>query len=436
MMFDSLQEKFEIIFKKLRGEAVLNEKNIEEAIRSVKIALLEADVNFKVVKEFIDELTSKLLGTEVLKSFTPSQQVIKIVHQFFVDFLGKNKEDILISTQPTVIMLIGLNGSGKTTTCVKLAQYFKNKNISSILVGCDIYRPAAIKQLQILGKSINVEVVAKEDLSPLEISLEAIDKAKKEKINVVILDTRGRLHIDDELMKELVLMKTKISPQEIILVADAMTGQDAVNIAKKFDEQIGLTGIILSKLDSDTRAGAALSMRKITGKPIKFVGISEKIDGLEPFYPDRIVNRILGMGDMLSLIEKAEKSFEIEDMQKLEKKIKKGETLELNDFLIQLKQVRKMGSLQEIISMLPGGAKLKNINIDEKELERFEAIIHSMTKEERQNPFIVGNSRKKRISLGSGVDVQDINKLLKRFYSAQKIMKQMGSLKFKIPFIK
>jgi signal recognition particle subunit SRP54 len=437
VLFEVLQEKFELIFKKLRGEAVLNEKNIREALRAVKLALLEADVNFKVVKEFIEELTPQLLGTTVLKSFTPTQQVIKIVHQTLGSLLGEEPADLLISAQPMVILIVGLNGSGKTTTCAKLARYLKNKGVSSLLVATDTYRPAATKQLQILGERIKVPVFTRENSSPEQIAVAAIREAQEGQIKAVVVDTRGRLHVDEELMQELVSLKQAISPQEILLVADASTGQDAVNIARQFDRRVGLTGIILSKLDSEARGGAALSMRKITGKKIKFVGTGEKLSQLELFIPTRMASRILGMGDVLTLIEKTEKSLEIERAKKLEEKLKKEEEFTLEDFLEEISRIKKMGGLEELVKFLPGRMKMNLLAVEEKTLQRFEAAINSMTPEERRNPAIINGSRRKRISRGSGVEVQYINQLLKKFSQAQRLLRQLQTGKFKkmkLPF--
>lgn len=428
-LFEGLAEKLQKTLKNLKGKGKLSEKDIKEAMREVKLALLEADVNFKIVKQFINDVTLRANGTEVMESLTPGQQVIKIVNQELTKIMGEIHEKINMSSKgPTVIMLVGLQGSGKTTTAGKLAKFVKKDGKKPILVAADIYRPAAIKQLQVLGQSLEIPVFEIGDkTSPVDIAKGSIKYATKNLHDVVIIDTAGRLHIDDELMKELALIKKSVNPEEILLVVDAMTGQDAVNIAEKFNEKLDLTGVILTKLDGDTRGGAALSVRAVTGKPIKFAGIGEKLSDFEEFHPERMASRILGMGDVLTLIEKAQENFDEESARKLQKKIKNQE-LDLEDFLEQLQQIKNMGSFSDILGMMPGmnNKALKNINVDDKELVKIEAVIQSMTKKERSDPKILNASRKKRIALGSGTSVSQVNKLIKQFEQTKKMMKQMG----------
>jgi signal recognition particle subunit SRP54 len=428
-MFEDLTSKLEGIFKKIRGQGRLSEGNIKDALKEVRRALLEADVNYKVVKDFVTQVEAKAVGQEVLKSITPGQQVIKIVNDELINLLGKDKVDMKFSAQPpTVFMLVGLQGSGKTTACGKLARYYRKKGRFPLLVAADIYRPAAIDQLQILGKSLDIPVYTIKD-DPVKISQSAVEHARKEGRDLVIIDTAGRLHIDEPLMEELRKIKKTVSPQEIILVADAMTGQDAVNIAKTFEEKIGLDGVFLTKMDGDARGGAALSIRAVTGKPIKFVGVGEKLDALEMFYPDRIASRILGMGDVVSLVEKAQDAIDMVEAEKLEKKLRK-EAFTLDDFYSQLQQLKKMGPLESILDMIPGmgGASLKGLKIDDKAMSRVEAMINSMTKEERHKPHIIDGNRRRRIATGSGTSVQDINQLLKQFFMMQKMIKNVTKM--------
>jgi signal recognition particle subunit SRP54 len=427
-LFDSLQEKFQTIFKKLRGRGRLSEKEIDETLREVRIALLEADVNFKVVKDFLSSIKDRALTTEVLKHLNPSQQVIKIVHEELVKLMGNTQSEISMSPKsPTILMLVGLQGCGKTTTCAKLANIYKNKGLSPLLVAADVYRPAAIDQLAKLGKDLNIPVyVPTFSKNPPKICSKAVKQAIDSGNNIVIIDTAGRLHIDDKLMKELIEIKKQVNPTEILFVADAMTGQDAVNVAKGFNDTLHIDGIILTKLDGDARGGAALSIKHITEKPIKFVGIGEKIDQLEQFHPERMASRILGMGDILSLIEKAEKAFSEEQAKKLEMKIRE-DSFSLEDFKEQLVQLQNMGPLDQLLSMFPGMGNLKSISkhgLPEKELKKIEAMINSMTNKERQDYTIINGSRRKRIAAGSGATVQDLNRLLKQFVQMKKMMKQ------------
>jgi signal recognition particle subunit SRP54 len=428
-MFEDLTSKLESIFKKLRGQGRLSESNIKDALKEVRRALLEADVNYKVVKDFISQVEAKAIGQEVLRSITPGQQVVKIVYDELTNLLGKERVEVKISPQPpTIFMLVGLQGSGKTTACGKLARYYRKKGRFPLLVAADVYRPAAVDQLKILGKSLDLPVFSS-NKNPVKICEDSIDQAKKDGRDLVIIDTAGRLHIDEPLMQELLEIKKAVSPQEIILVADAMTGQDAVNIAKTFEEKIGLDGVFLTKMDGDARGGAALSIRAVTGKPIKFVGTGEKLDALEMFFPDRMASRILGMGDVVSLVEKAEEAIGLEEAEKLEKKLRK-EAFTLEDFYDQLQQIKRMGPLDSILSMIPGlgGKVMKGLSIDEKAMVRVEAMINSMTKEERLKPHIIDGSRRKRIALGSGNSVQDVNKLLKQFFTMQKMIKNLGKM--------
>lgn len=428
-MFEDLTSKLEGIFKKIRGQGRLSESNIKDALKEVRRALLEADVNYKVVKDFITQVETKAVGQEVFRSITPGQQVIKIVNDELIGLLGRDKVDMKFSAQPpTIFMLVGLQGSGKTTACGKLARYYRKKGRFPLLVAADIYRPAAIDQLKILGKSLDIPVYTIKD-DPVKISESAVEHARKEGRDLVIIDTAGRLHIDEPLMEELRKIKKAVSPQEIILVADAMTGQDAVNIAKTFEEKIGLDGVFLTKMDGDARGGAALSIRAVTGKPIKFVGVGEKLDALEMFYPDRIASRILGMGDVISLVEKAQESMDIEEAEKLEKKLRK-EAFTLDDFYSQLQQLKKMGPLESVLEMIPGlgGASLKGLKIDDKAMSRVEAMINSMTKEERHKPHIIDGGRRRRIAGGSGTSVQDVNQLLKQFFMMQKMIKNVTKM--------
>jgi len=426
-LFSSLSEKLQDTFKRLKGKGKLSEADIDAAMREVKMSLLEADVNFKVVKKFIASIKERATGSEVLESLTPGQQVIKIVNEELVNLMGETEASIEFATKPpTIIMMVGLQGSGKTTSSAKLAKTFKKKGRSPLLAACDIYRPAAIKQLEVLGEQLEVPVFSKGQENPVLIAEEAIAYAKNNGNDIVIIDTAGRLHIDEELMAELKNVKERVNPTEILLVVDAMTGQDAVNVAETFDQSFAITGLILTKLDGDTRGGAALSIREVTGKPIKFVGMGEKLDALETFHPDRMASRILGMGDVLTLIEKAQENFDLKKAQEIEAKLR-SEQFTLDDFLDQLQQMKSMGPIEDILGMIPGMNKqLKNLQVDEKDLVRTEAIIQSMTSKERENPDIISGSRKKRIAMGSGTKVQDVNKLLKQFLEAKKMMKQLS----------
>ncbi len=445
MIFEGLSEKLQNTFKKLKGKGKLSEKDVKSAMREVKLALLEADVNYKVVKDFIKKVTERTVGHEVLESLTPGQQVIKIVNEELTNLMGTTQSKIEFSSKPpTIIMLVGLQGAGKTTTGGKLGDQLKKLGKRPLLVACDVYRPAAIKQLHVVGEKLDIPVFSMGDkVSPVNIAKAGIEHAKKYGNDVVIVDTAGRLHIDEKLMDELKDIKSQVSPQEIMLVVDAMTGQDAVTVAESFNTELGIDGIILTKLDGDTRGGAALSVRAVTDKPIKYIGVGEKLTDLEPFHPDRLASRILGMGDVLSLIEKAQASFDENKLKKLEKKIK-SQDFNLEDFLDQLQQMKNMGPLNQILEMMPGvsNKQLKNLSVDDKELVHIEAIIQSMTIEERQNPSIIKGSRRKRIAAGSGTNVQSVNKLLKQFEQTKKMMKQLSGMekglkkgsKFKLPF--
>jgi signal recognition particle subunit SRP54 len=430
-MFEDLTTKLEGIFKKLRGQGRLSESNIKDALKEVRRALLEADVNYKVVRDFVTQVEAKAIGQEVLRSITPGQQVIRIVNDELTALLGKDRAEVKFSSQPpTIFMLVGLQGSGKTTACGKLARFYRKKGRFPLLAAADIYRPAAVDQLKILGKSLDIPVYSAKD-DPVKISESAVEHARKEGKDLVIIDTAGRLHIDEPLMEELRNIKKTVSPQEIILVADAMTGQDAVNIAKTFEEKIGLDGIFLTKMDGDARGGAALSIRAVTGKPIKFVGIGEKLDALEMFYPDRIASRILGMGDVVSLVEKAQEAVDIEEAEKLEQKLRK-ELFTFDDFYSQLQQLKKMGPLESVLEMIPGlGGKMRGLKIDDKAMVRVEAMISSMTKEERQKPHVIDGDRRRRIAQGSGTSVQDVNQLLKQFFMMQKMIKNVAKMDLK-----
>ena len=426
MAFEGLSEKLQAFTKKLRGKARITESELNEMLREVKLALLEADVNYKVVKEFINTIHDKALGQDVLKSLTPGQQVVKIVKDELIELLGGTDSKIAFTPNPpTIIMLVGLQGSGKTTTAGKLANLLRKQGKSPLLVACDVYRPAAIKQLQVVGAQLNIPVYANDnEKNVVKIAKQAKEIAISKLNDVVILDTAGRLQIDENLMQELKDLKSNIKPHEILLVVDAMTGQEAVNIAQKFNEDLGIDGVVLTKLDGDMRGGAAISVKKVTGKPIKFAGTGEKLNEIEEFHPDRMASRILGMGDVLSIIEQAEVAFDKAEAEKLEKKLRKNKELDLNDYLAQLKQVKKMGSFSSILKMIPGMSKY-NINVDDKEFNRIEAIISSMTNEERENPKLLNASRRIRIANGSGTQVQDINKFMKSFEMTQSMMKKM-----------
>lgn len=426
MAFEGLSSRLQEITRKMRGEARITESNMKDMLREVKLALLEADVNYKIVKEFINNVQEKALGQDVMKSLKPGEQVVKIVRDELTELLGGTESKINISPNPpTVIMLVGLQGSGKTTTAGKLANLLRKQGKKPLLVACDVYRPAAIKQLQVVGAQLNIPVYSEEDNKDVvTIARRAISTAISKLNDVVILDTAGRLHVDEELMQELKNLKNSVKPHEILLVIDAMTGQDAVNVATDFNTKVGIDGVILTKLDGDTRGGAALSVKKVTGAPIKFVGTGEKLSELEVFYPDRMASRILGMGDVLSIIDKAEQALDMEQAEKLEEQLRKNK-FDLNDYLLQLQQIKKMGSFSSILKMLPGMNKLKDIKVDDKEFDKIEAIINSMSAEERSNPKILNGSRRKRIAKGSGRQVSEINKFMESFEMTQKMMKQM-----------
>ncbi len=428
MAFEGLSEKLAEVFKRLKGRGVLSENDVKEAMREVKLALLEADVNYKVVKDFVDRVTVRAVGSDVLTSLTPGQQVIKIVNDELVELMGSENARIEYpSKPPCIIMMVGLQGSGKTTHAAKLAKYFKEQDKRPLLAACDVYRPAAINQLQVVGEKAGVKVFEMGQINPVVIAREAVKHAREHGNEIVILDTAGRLHIDEELMDELKNIKEETQPHEIILVVDAMTGQDAVNVAKAFDDALGITGVLMSKLDSDTRGGAALSVLAVTGKPVKFVGTGEKLDDLEVFHPKRMASRILGMGDMLTLIERAEQSLDQSKVQKLANKLQEDKGFDLDDLLEQMKQIKKMGSIKQLASMLPGvGEKIKDVDVDDSQMGRIEALITSMTPEERADPAIINPSRKRRIAAGSGNSVSDVNRLLKQFENMQKMFKQMG----------
>ena len=433
MAFEGLSEKLNAAFKRLRGKGRLTENDVREAMREVRLALLEADVSYKVVKEFVAAVTERAVGTDVLDSLTPAQQIIKIVNDELTELMGSTNARITFSSKiPTVIMMCGLQGAGKTTHCAKLARYFKQSGKRPLLAACDVYRPAAIQQLQIVGEQAGVPVFEMGQGDPVEIARKAVLHARDYGNDILILDTAGRLHIDEELMDELRRIKEAVQPQEILLVIDAMTGQDAVNVAKSFDETLGIDGTILTKLDGDTRGGAALSVRAVTGKPIKFVGTGEKLDNLEPFYPDRMASRILGMGDVLTLIEKAQSTVDEQKAMEMAKKLKE-QNFDMNDLLEQMQQIKQMGSLSQVISMFPGAGKIseEETAAGEAQLKKTEAIINSMTKRERERPAIINPSRKRRIAAGSGTKVEDVNRLLKQFEQMQKMMKMMGSSKFR-----
>ena len=443
MAFEGLSEKLSSVFKRLKGRGKLTEADVKEAMREVRLALLEADVNYKVVKDFVAKVTERAVGEDVLQSLTPGQQVIKIVNDELVALMGDGTARIEFpSKPPCIIMMCGLQGSGKTTHAAKLAKYFKDMGKRPLLVACDVYRPAAIDQLCVVGKKADVKVFEMGQINPVTIAKEAVSHAKDHGNDAVILDTAGRLHIDEALMNELKAIKAETSPNEIMLVVDAMTGQDAVNVAKAFDDALGIDSVLMSKLDSDTRGGAALSVLAVTGKPIKFVGTGEKLEDFEPFHPDRMASRILGMGDMLTLIERAQSTFDEQNSQKLAERIKEN-SFDMNDLLDQMKQIQKMGPIKQILGMLPGvGNKLDDVDVDDSQVKRIEAIILSMTPAERAKPSLINPPRKRRIAAGSGNTVADVNRLLKQFEEMQKMMKQLGVMgkngkgkknKFRIP---
>ncbi len=428
MAFEGLSEKLQNAFKKLTGKGKLNEQNIKDAMREVRMALLEADVNYMVVKDFVKKVTERCVGAEIFANLNAGQQVIKIVNEELTALMGGQNAKLTWSPSlPTIYMLCGLQGAGKTTMAAKLSKYLVKQGKKPLLAACDIYRPAAIKQLQVVGEQVGVPVFEKGTQDPVKTALEAVEHARYYGQDVLIIDTAGRLHIDEALMGELINIKKAVKPQEILLVVDAMTGQDAVNVAKSFNEHLEIDGVIITKLDSDTRGGAALSVRQVTGKPIKFSGTGEKLEDIEPFHPERMASRILGMGDMLTLIEKATEAFDQKELLKQENQKKKNPTdLDLDDYLSQMQQMKKMGPLQNVLSMLPGvGSKLKDVEIDENALKKPEAIIRSMTLKERRNPDVLNASRRKRIAQGAGVTVQDVNQLIRQFDQARKMVKQM-----------
>lgn len=435
--FGTLSEKISNVFEKMKNKGKLTELEIKQAMREIRVALLEADVNYNVAKSFINAVSEKALHEDILKSLTPDQQVIKIVNEELIELMGsKNAKLAVSSNPPTIIMMCGLQGAGKTTMCGKLAAMLKKQGKHPLLVACDIYRPAAIKQLQVVGQKAGVEVFEKGQIKPNKIASEAIKYANKNGLDTLIVDTAGRLHIDDELMDELIGLKKEIKPHEILLVVDSMTGQDAVTVADSFNKQLDVSGVILTKLDGDTRGGAALSIRAVTSKPIKFCGTGEKLDDIEPFYPDRMASRILGMGDVLTLIEKAESAFSMEDAKKLSKKIK-GKSFTLEDYLQQIESMKKMGNVSNLLQMIPGMSnKLKGVDtdIDEKKLVQTKAIIQSMTIKERRNPDIIKASQRKRIAKGSGTSIQEVNQLLKQFELSKTMMQRMQKNKGKLPF--
>jgi len=429
MAFEGLTEKLNKAFSKLKSRGKLSEADIKSAMREVKLALLEADVNFKIVKDFIKSVSEKSLGEQVMKSLTPGQQVIKIVNEEMVSLLGKNAAKLTLAPNPpTKIMVFGLQGTGKTTFCGKLAKMYVKQGKKVLLAACDIYRPAAAKQLEILAEKTKAEYYFESDSKPEIIAKNALKHAEKTFVDMVIFDTAGRLHIDDEMMGELSALNSSVKPNDKLLVVDAMTGQDAVSIAKTFGDTLDITGVVLTKMDGDSRGGAALSVRAVTGKPIMFAGIGEKLDDIEVFHPDRIASRILGMGDMITLIEKAEQAIDEEKAKELSKKLVK-DSFTLEDFLDQMEQIKGMGSLGDILSMMPGGSKIDVGDVDERQMARTEAIIKSMTKEERTNPQVLNGSRRKRIAYGSGTSVSDVNRLLNQFNSMKKMMKQFSGKK-------
>ncbi len=430
MAFEGLSEKLQGAFKKLTGRGKLNEQMVKDAMREVRMALLEADVNYAVAKDFIKKVTDRCVGSEILESLTPGQQVVKIVQEELTSLMGGTNARLTWSSSvPTIYMLCGLQGAGKTTMAAKLAGYLTKQGKKPMLAACDIYRPAAIKQLQVVGEQVKVPVYEKGTQDPVKTAKEAVEQARYYGRDVLIIDTAGRLHIDETLMDELAQIRAAVKPQEILLVVDAMTGQDAVNVAKAFNEKLELGGVILTKLDGDTRGGAALSVRAVTGKPIKFAGIGEKLADIEPFHPERMASRILGMGDVMTLIEKAQEAFDEKEVDKLARKTKVKD-LTLEDFLENMQQMKKMGPLQNVLGMLPGvGAKMKDVQIDDNALKKPEAIIRSMTPRERRNPDILNASRRKRIAAGSGTTVQDVNALIRQFDQARQMMKQMMNMK-------
>lgn len=438
MAFDSLSEKLNHVFSKMREKGKLTDLEIKQAMREIRIALLEADVNFQVVRDFINRVSEKASGEDILKGLNSTQQVIKIVNDELIALMGSTHSKLAVADRPpTIIMMCGLQGAGKTTMCGKLAGMLKKQNKKVMLAACDVYRPAAIKQLQVVGGKVNVSVFEEGQINPVKIAKDALDEAKRQGADVLIIDTAGRLHIDEQLMEELQKIKAEVKPDEILLVVDSMTGQDAVNVAETFNQKLDITGVIITKLDGDTRGGAALSIKAVTGKPIKFVGSGEKMEDIEPFYPDRMASRILGMGDVLTLIEKAQEAFSEEEALKLQKKMKTN-SFTLQDYLNQLESVKKMGGIGKLMSMVPGlGGKVNEDDIDESKIIKTKAIILSMTPEERNNPDIIKASRRKRIAAGSGTSIQDVNQLLKQFDMSKEMMRRVsknGMRGMKFPF--
>ena len=438
MAFDSLSEKLNHVFSKMREKGKLTDLEIKQAMREIRIALLEADVNFQVVRDFINRVSEKASGEDILKGLNSTQQVIKIVNDELIALMGSTHSKLAVADRPpTIIMMCGLQGAGKTTMCGKLAGMLKKQNKKVMLAACDVYRPAAIKQLQVVGGKVNVPVFEEGQINPVKIAKDALDEAKRQGADVLIIDTAGRLHIDEQLMEELQKIKAEVKPDEIFLVVDSMTGQDAVNVAETFNQKLDITGVIITKLDGDTRGGAALSIKAVTGKPIKFVGSGEKMEDIEPFYPDRMASRILGMGDVLTLIEKAQEAFSEEEALKLQKKMKTN-SFTLQDYLNQLESVKKMGGIGKLMSMVPGlGGKVNEDDIDESKIIKTKAIILSMTPEERNNPDIIKASRRKRIAAGSGTSIQDVNQLLKQFDMSKEMMRRVsknGMRGMKFPF--
>lgn len=438
MAFDSLSEKLNHVFSKMREKGKLTDLEIKQAMREIRISLLEADVNFQVVRDFINRVSEKASGEDILKGLNSTQQVIKIVNDELIALMGSTHSKLAVADRPpTIIMMCGLQGAGKTTMCGKLAGMLKKQNKKVMLAACDVYRPAAIKQLQVVGGKVNVPVFEEGQINPVKIAKDALDEAKRQGADVLIVDTAGRLHIDEQLMEELQKIKAEVKPDEILLVVDSMTGQDAVNVAETFNQKLDITGVIITKLDGDTRGGAALSIKAVTGKPIKFVGSGEKMEDIEPFYPDRMASRILGMGDVLTLIEKAQEAFSEEEALKLQKKMKTN-SFTLQDYLNQLESVKKMGGIGKLMSMVPGlGGKVNEDDIDESKIIKTKAIILSMTPEERNNPDIIKASRRKRIAAGSGTSIQDVNQLLKQFDMSKEMMRRVsknGMRGMKFPF--
>lgn len=431
-MFEDLSAKLEATLKKIKGQGKLSEDNIADSLKEIRRSLLEADVNYKVVKGFIQKIQEKAVGEEVVRSVTPGQQIVKIVYDELVELMGQSHTDLkMAGIPPAVIMLSGLQGSGKTTFAAKLANYLRKKERQPMLVAADIYRPAAIQQLQVLGRNLNIPVYSEDSTDAVKICQGSIKSAREQGLDVVILDTAGRLHIDEEMMQELEQIKSELKPQEILFVADGMTGQDAVNAAKEFMQRLDFNGVVLTKMDGDARGGAALSIRQVTERPIKFVSVGEKLDAIEPFYPDRMASRILGMGDVVSLVEKAQETVDLEKAEKLEKKLRK-EQFTFEDFYDQLQQIKKMGPLEQILGMIPGiGKQLKNIPVDDYAFIKVEAIINSMTLDERKRPQIINGNRRRRIAMGSGTRVQDVNQLLRQFEDMKKMFKKMRGSKFK-----